>query len=167
MIMNQVNNLEKTLTKHKVKQEKITSINYAKCEIHDSENLSNENYINEKDLIQTSDIIKQEVMDEEDSLGEVVLEPSILHKNFESKIEHIKIEPKFDTSSADQAAEIRPSSSHMMEFVEVQYMNVEKTNEYYIQEDTNDPIKLNEGRKNKVTYSCLSSNNSLFILIKL
>lgn len=120
-------------------------MNYVKCDLNQCINFSNDIHdIDRKSKIQTS--IKQESVKEE---GDIDLSSSILHESerVETDEEFIKVEPEFESFSEDQISDAKYGSPRMTEFVGVQYMKEEYTEEHNNTEDSSDPIKLNEGKE--------------------
>lgn len=155
---------EEYLTKKSGKKEEHFIPNYVKFEINEYANFQNQQQNDGNSKIQSTLFIKQESMEEDDSATwehseHVDLKSNSLHECEREEIDIAKIwmktEPDFD-SSDDQPSDTKQGCSRMMEFVTGQYMQNENKEECDKHEETRDPIKTNEGKKNlKSKYTCI------------
>lgn len=148
--MDNDNYSEVTMTRKIMKKETDIFSKYINCEINTCANVSNQQYIDENNQVQTMLYVKQEREKSSEgweSCQGVELKPSIVHKSEREEIhvENIKVEN--DIFSDDQNLDEKHDSSSIMEFIEVRHIKDECVEGYDKKEDIYDPLKINEGKE--------------------
>lgn len=122
---------------------------YIKCEINDCGNLTNQQLIDESNTMQITESFEKKSAKEAEARRNkinVCLDPDILHES-ELIEENIKVEPECNSFSNDEHGPTK-----MIEFVQINCVKLEETDEDHTPVDISDPI--DEGKTKLLRDDC-------------